>query len=114
MPVGERVLVGALDVHGLDQPQAGGGEQEGCPAIRAGARRDRRLRPGLRARDHLDTRYRLLGRIVADRVIDRSESSIDLTEPGVTAALEEIRGARAALAALEKKLAESKAAGDPH
>ena len=59
------------------------------------------------ARDHLENRYRLLGRVAADRFIDRSESSIDREEPVLKAALDEIRTARSNLAALEAKLVES-------
>jgi hypothetical protein len=59
------------------------------------------------ARDHLENRYRLLGRIAADRFIDRNETSIEREEPAVKTALEEIRSARSTLAALEAKLVES-------
>jgi hypothetical protein len=61
------------------------------------------------ARDHLETRYRLLGRIVADRLIDRSEGTLDPAEPQVAGLLEEIRAGRAAIVALEAKLAEETA-----
>ena len=59
------------------------------------------------ARDHLDSRYRLLGRSAADRLIDRGETTLESSESGVRAILDEIATARATLAALEKKLAES-------
>ena len=59
------------------------------------------------ARDHLEGRYRHLGRIAADRLLDRSEGAIDAKESAVAAALDEIRAARAALAELEKRLADS-------
>jgi hypothetical protein len=58
------------------------------------------------ARDHLESRYRLLGTMAADRLIDREEGQVDASEAGVRAALEDIRSARAAVAAIEKKLSD--------
>ncbi len=64
------------------------------------------------ARDHLENRYRLLGRVAADRLIDRAEGALDREDPAVKAALDEIRSARSSLAALEAKLVESQHQGD--
>lgn len=60
------------------------------------------------ARDHLEDRYRLLGRIAADRLLDRAEGSVDGQEPGVKAAVEEIKAARSALAAIEKRVEDAR------
>ena len=65
------------------------------------------------ARDHLENRYRLLGRIAADRFVDRNETAINREEPAVRTALEEIRSARSTLAALEAKLVETQSDPEP-
>jgi hypothetical protein len=58
------------------------------------------------ARDHLESRYRLLGRLAADRFIEPAESGLDPSDPALNALLGEVRAARAALADLEKRLEE--------
>ncbi len=58
------------------------------------------------AKDHLENRYRLLGRIASERLINRGESTLEGNEPAVRAVLEEISSARTQLASLENKLAE--------
>jgi hypothetical protein len=57
------------------------------------------------ARDRLEDRYRHLGRMAAERFLDRGDPGLDAGEGPVAAVIEEIRAARAALRDLDMRLA---------
>ena len=54
-----------------------------------------------KARDHLLDRYRLLGRMAAERFITRGETAMERDEETVRAVVEEIRTAQGRIAELE-------------
>ena len=55
------------------------------------------------AKDHLESRYRLLGRAVADRMVERKEPVVEASDPAVKALLDEVAAAQAAVEEMEKK-----------